>query len=115
MSIHYIGCIEIRPNPRSAGYEPHQLEELAASIRHFGVLRPVLLRKIPGGYVLVHGERRWRAALAIGLHAIPAYIVEDIKPSEIPEIPAPHQFRAISMFPVPSPSNTVNDYADWDE
>lgn len=115
MSIHYISCLEIRPDPRSAGYEPHQLEELAASIRHSGILRPVLLRKIRDGYVLVHGERRWRAALAIGLHAIPAYIVEEIRLGEIPEIPSPYQVRAVSLFPVPSPSNTLNDYPDWDE
>lgn len=115
MALHYIRCIDIQPDPRSTGYEPHQLEELAASIRQFGILRPILLRKIPGGYVLVHGERRWRAALLIGLNAIPAIIVEDAHPAEYPALPVPRRPRAFSMFPVPSPANTVFDYADWDE
>ncbi len=115
MTFHFIPCINIRPDPQSAGYEPHQLEELASSIRHFGVLRPVLLRKIPGGYVLVHGERRWRAALAIGVHAIPAYIVEDARPAGLPEALPSRPTRAVSLFPVPGPSNGAHDYADWDE
>jgi ParB family chromosome partitioning protein len=41
------------------------------------VLRPVLLRPTPQGYVIVHGERRWRAALMAGLEAIPAYLVQE--------------------------------------
>jgi ParB family chromosome partitioning protein len=114
MPLHYIACIAIRPGPQSAGYEPHQVGELAESIRQFGILRPVLLRKIPGGYVIVRGERRWRAALSVGLSAIPAYIVEDPAATELPEVLGAREPRALSMVPGPSPSSTVRDVADWD-
>ncbi|MCG6867736.1 MAG: ParB/RepB/Spo0J family partition protein [Gammaproteobacteria bacterium] len=50
------------------------LEELAASIRAQGLLQPVVVREIPGGYELVAGERRWRAARIAGLDEIPAIV-----------------------------------------
>lgn len=60
-------------------FDPEQLEALADSIRQHGVIQPVLLRPDPeaaGRYILVAGERRWRAAQAAGLHAIPALVRE---------------------------------------
>ena len=60
-------------------FDPDQLEALAESIRQHGVIQPVLLRPDPeasGRYILVAGERRWRAAQAAGLHAIPALVRE---------------------------------------
>ncbi len=77
MLLQQIPCSAIRPDPRSEGYQPHQIEELADSIRRHGMLRPVLLRETGNGYVIVHGERRWRAAQMIGLRAVPAFLVQD--------------------------------------
>lgn len=60
-------------------FDPDQLEALAESIRQHGVIQPVLLRpdpEAPGRYILVAGERRWRAAQAAGLHAVPALVRE---------------------------------------
>jgi ParB family chromosome partitioning protein len=73
-----VQCSEIRPDPRSAGYLPHEVEALADSIRQHGLLRPVLLRASSKGYVIVHGERRWRASQMVGLVEVPAIIVEDV-------------------------------------
>jgi len=78
MRLEQVRCIDISPDPQSSGYRPHEVEPLAANIREHGVLRPVLLRPTPQGYVIVHGERRWRAALMAGLEAIPAWLVQDI-------------------------------------
>ena len=50
------------------------LEELADSIRAQGLVQPVVLRPIDGGYELIAGERRWRASQLAGLHEIPAVI-----------------------------------------
>lgn len=67
---------KIRPNP----HQPRQtfasgaLEELSASIAAFGVLVPIIVRERAGGYELIAGERRWRAAQAAGLDAIPAIV-----------------------------------------
>jgi ParB family transcriptional regulator, chromosome partitioning protein len=66
----------VRPNalqPR-ARFDPDKLEELAASIRENGVLQPVIVRQSGGGYELIAGERRWRAAQKAGLARIPALV-----------------------------------------
>ena len=69
---------KIRPNraqPRK-NFDEAALEELAESVRYYGVLQPVLVRALPdnGEYELVAGERRLRAAKMAGLHTIPALI-----------------------------------------
>lgn len=56
-------------------FDQQGLEELAASIRAQGVMQPVVVRRRPqGGYELIAGERRWRAAQLAGLANIPAMI-----------------------------------------
>ncbi|WP_102127019.1 ParB/RepB/Spo0J family partition protein [Deinococcus planocerae] len=56
-------------------FDGASLEDLAGSIRENGVLQPVLVRpREGGGYEIVAGERRWRAARLAGLSEIPAYI-----------------------------------------
>lgn len=72
-----ISVSEIRPNPQQPRrlFDPVRLAELAASIREHGVLQPVLLSRAPGGgYFLLAGERRWRAAQEAGLERIPGII-----------------------------------------
>ena len=82
MRLVKVPCADIRPDPRSRGYGPDEIEPLAQSVREHGVLRPLLLRATPLGYVIVHGERRWRAAQMAGLPAIPAWLVQEYEPSE---------------------------------
>ena len=68
---------EIEPNPLQPRrqFSPASLDELAASIRQHGVLQPVVVAKASGGgYHLIAGERRWRAAKLAGLERIPAVI-----------------------------------------
>jgi hypothetical protein len=95
-----VHCSEIRPDPRSGGYRPHEVETLADSIRRHGVLRPVLLRASADGYVIVHGERRWRASQMVGLDAIPAIIVEDVTRDQQAAVP----FRPPGGFALAGPS-----------
>src|SRR5262249_10343279 len=69
----------IAPNPFQprSRFDETSLKELAESIKVTGILQPVLLRRGPdGGYQLVAGERRFRAAQHAGLDAIPAIIRE---------------------------------------
>ncbi|HLH25518.1 MAG TPA: ParB/RepB/Spo0J family partition protein [Chloroflexota bacterium] len=73
----------IRPNPdqpRSRIAED-ELADLAASIRVHGVLQPVIVSRTGDDYVLIAGERRWRAAQLAGLETVPA-IVKDVAPRE---------------------------------
>lgn len=67
---------EIRPNPRNprSVFDEEALDELAHSLREFGLLQPIVLREVADGYELVMGERRWRAAQRAGLTVIPAII-----------------------------------------
>ncbi len=69
----------ISPNPRQPRrrFDQESLEALAGSLGERGVLQPVLVRPRPdGGYELVAGERRWRAAGIAGLRSIPAIVRE---------------------------------------
>lgn len=53
------------------------LEALAASIKANGVIQPIVVRKVDGGYQIIAGERRWRAAQRIGMSRIPV-VVRDV-------------------------------------
>jgi ParB family chromosome partitioning protein len=70
---------DVRPGkyqPRSH-MEPEALGELAESIKSHGVMQPILVRPIAaGGYEIVAGERRWRAARMAGLSTVPALVKE---------------------------------------
>lgn len=70
---------EIEPNreqPRK-NFSDEAIAALADSIREHGVLQPILVRPMPkGGYQIVAGERRWRAARMVGLDEIPVTIKE---------------------------------------
>jgi ParB family chromosome partitioning protein len=79
MELHKIRCDEIRTDPRSRGYSQAELLPLAESVRMYGILRPVMLRETERGYVIVHGERRWRAAQMAGLVEIPSLVVQDLR------------------------------------
>ena len=64
-----------RANPRRS-FDEAALEELAASLKHQGVLQPILVRKDGRGYRIIAGERRWRAAQKAGLTELPVIIRE---------------------------------------
>jgi ParB family chromosome partitioning protein len=69
----------IHPNPRQPRkrFEPEATTGLAASIRSQGVLQPIVVRPRPaGGYELIAGERRWRAAREAGSPTLPAVVRE---------------------------------------
>lgn len=66
----------IRPNPKQPRtvFDEDALEELVGSIREIGVLQPIVVRPVDGGYELIMGERRWRATQAAGLATVPAIV-----------------------------------------
>jgi ParB family transcriptional regulator, chromosome partitioning protein len=65
------------PNQARTFFDPIKLEELAASIREHGVLQPLVVRILAGGWhEIVAGERRWRAAKLAGLETVPCVIRE---------------------------------------
>lgn len=77
----------IRPNPDQprVRFDEESIAELATSIAERGVLQPILVRPVEDGFMIVAGERRWRAAQRAQLHRIPA-IVREIDDSATAEI-----------------------------
>ncbi|MFM7062770.1 MAG: ParB/RepB/Spo0J family partition protein [Actinomycetes bacterium] len=73
---------QVRPNPHQPRktFDPEALAGLVESVREMGVLQPVLVRPEGDGYVLIAGERRFRAAQRAGLLEIPAVVrsVDDL-------------------------------------
>lgn len=70
---------KIYPNPTQprTKFDDEALAELADSIRQLGVIQPVTVRKDGDGrYMIISGERRWRASQIVGLETLPAYIRE---------------------------------------
>ena len=65
-----------RDQPRKR-FDQEALEELAESIKEYGLIQPIVVSKKDGYYSIVAGERRWRASKIAGLKEIPAIIRED--------------------------------------
>jgi ParB family chromosome partitioning protein len=96
-----LGIEEIRPNrsqPRRHFDERH-IEELAESIRSKGVLLPLIVRRDSDGYVLVAGERRWRAAQRAGLRELPV-MVREVTDNESFEIALIENIQREDLNPV---------------
>ena len=74
----------VRPNPAQPRrhFDPDALAELAASIAQHGILQPVIVKHDGDGYLIMAGERRYRAAQLAGMSTIPA-LVRDDDPLEI--------------------------------
>lgn len=69
--------VEPRSDQPRKDFDARSLSELADSIREYGVIQPILVRKLDAGYYqIVAGERRWRAAREAGLAEIPVRLVE---------------------------------------
>lgn len=78
---------EIFPNkfqPRVI-FDDEKLQELAHSIKQYGILQPIVVRRNMSGYEIVAGERRWRAAKLLGLKHIPA-VIREYSDAEMTEI-----------------------------
>lgn len=73
----YVPLARIKPNPYQPRkeFDPAALEELAASIREKGIIQPLIVdRAEEGGFVLIAGERRYRAAKMVGLEEVPVIV-----------------------------------------
>ena len=68
---------KIKPNPNQPrkNFDPEALNELASSIRTHGIVQPIVVNDLKDGtYLIIAGERRWRAARLCGFTTVPAVI-----------------------------------------
>lgn len=100
--IHKIKVIEIEPNreqPRRS-FNEEALDELASSIKTYGVLQPIIVNKKDNYYEIVAGERRWRAAKKAGLTEMPCIIKEDITEKSNKEIALIENLQRVDLNPI---------------
>ena len=97
-----IAIEDIHPSteqPRKV-FDGERLEELAASIRTQGIIQPLIVRvRAEGGYELVAGERRWRAAQRAGLHEVPA-VIRDVAPAQAFEMALVENLQREDLNPI---------------
>ena len=76
--VQYISLSQLSPNPQQPrrSFDENGLRELADSIRAYGILQPLTVRRAEGGYQLVAGERRMRAARMAGLREVPCLVAQ---------------------------------------
>jgi ParB family transcriptional regulator, chromosome partitioning protein len=83
----YLKIHEIEPNidqPRKS-MNDQKLQELSESIKHHGIVQPIIVKNEEGVYRIIAGERRWRAARLAGLNEVPV-IVKDLSNKQIMEV-----------------------------
>ena len=100
--IHKIKVIEIEPNreqPRRF-FDEEALDELAGSIKTYGVLQPIIVNKKDNYYEIVAGERRWRAAKKAGLAEMPCIIKDDITERSNKEIALIENLQRVDLNPI---------------
>ena len=69
--------VEPRQDQPRDSFDEERLQDLAASIARHGLIQPVIVRRLEGGYYqIIAGERRWRAARMAGLHEIPVRVLQ---------------------------------------
>jgi len=96
-----VPIVEIQPNPHQVRFiwNEQELADLARSIKANGVIQPIIVRPFNGGYQLVAGERRWRAAKLAGLDVIPA-IIRETSENELLELALVENIHRTDLNPI---------------
>ncbi len=99
--VRLIALDAIDPNPDQPRtvFEGEAIEELAQSIREDGVIQPILLKPMGSRFMVVVGERRWRASKLAGLSQIPA-VVRDVSEEKILEIALVENIQREDLNPI---------------
>ncbi len=79
---------KIIPDPEQPrkNFDENSLNELASSIKEKGILEPILVRKLDENFIIITGERRWRASKIVGKTSVPSIVLEPKDAKEIKEI-----------------------------
>jgi ParB family chromosome partitioning protein len=99
--IQEIEIQKIEPNrkqPRKL-FNEKTLQELAESIKQYGIVQPLLVKKMDGYYEIVAGERRWRAARIAGIKKVPV-VIKEYSPQEALEISLIENIQREDLNPI---------------
>lgn len=94
-----IKLIDVNPNQPRKNFEPTALKELADSIKVHGVIQPIIVNKTGDRYIIVAGERRFRASKLAGLKTIPA-IIKNYTEQQIKEISLLENIQREDLNPI---------------
>lgn len=99
--IDEIALEEIKANPFQPRriFDQDKIDELAQSIREHGIFQPIIIKKVGKGYIIVSGERRYRAAQQVGLKTIPS-IVRQYEESKVAEIALAENLQRENLTPI---------------
>lgn len=99
--IYDVKLEEIKPNPFQPRkiFDQEKIDELASSIKEHGVFQPIILKKVQEGYIIVSGERRYRASKQLGLEKIPA-IIRNYHDSKVAEISIVENLQREDLTPI---------------
>ncbi|PKK92520.1 MAG: chromosome partitioning protein ParB, partial [Tenericutes bacterium HGW-Tenericutes-6] len=99
--IDEIQLAQIKPNPFQPRriFDEEKINELAQSIKEHGVFQPIILKKVRQGYIIVSGERRFRAASKVGLQTIPS-IIRQYEESKVAEIALAENLQRENLTPI---------------
>lgn len=106
---------DIEPNreqPRK-NFDREALEELADSIRQFGIIQPIVVQKKDDYYEIIAGERRWRAAKLAKLKEVPV-IIKEYTPQEVMEIALIENIQRKDLNPIEEAlayKSLINEYS----
>lgn len=94
-----ISLIDTNPYQPRKVFDKSALEELAASIKTFGIIQPLIVLRSGNRYVIIAGERRFRAARIAGLTSVPC-VVRELTPREMREIALIENLQREDLNPV---------------
>lgn len=96
-----ISDVEPDKNQPRKTFDKEALEQLAMSISEHGVIQPIIVRSLPGGgYQIIAGERRWRAAKMAGLSEVPVVVRDDITEEQAMQITLIENLQRENLNPI---------------
>ncbi|PKK96168.1 MAG: chromosome partitioning protein ParB, partial [Tenericutes bacterium HGW-Tenericutes-3] len=99
--IEEVSLRDIKPNPFQPRriFDEEKINELAQSIKEHGVFQPIILKRVKNGFIIVSGERRFRASQIVGLKTIPS-IIRQYEEAKVAEIALAENLQRENLTPI---------------